>query len=262
MAVCPSPITIDTFQDAWKYIARKRRWSMKKELIRRVSVSLAQMVYFFVFMILALGIFYEMCGPLVRRYMDQLPQVGIWWKQISEPVLAGASSEAMRIVRCAGALYLLPFCAVLPPVILIILLYHPRTPKQTGDIKQDAWQLRGFAKHAQIYAQRKENNTATICAFFMGILMILFVLGLILFAYENPSLRAEVVAQAHQANLRCFLYGAAMFFCYRIMNIPLKLMLKVLHFCYVPAYMVTDTENYYTQVCKQETASADNKGDA
>ena len=99
MAVCPSPITIDTFQDAWKYIARKRRWSMKKELIRRVSVSLAQMVYFFVFMILALGIFYEMCGPLVRRYMDQLPQVGIWWKQISEPVLAGYAYSTL----CRGS---------------------------------------------------------------------------------------------------------------------------------------------------------------
>lgn len=262
MAAYPSPITTDNFQLAWKYIARKRRWSIKKELIRRVSVSLAQIVYFFVFLILALGIFYEMCGPFVRRYMDQIPQVGIWWKQLSEPVLAGASGESVRILRCAGVLYLLPFCAVLPPVILIILLYHPRTPKQTGDIKQDAWQLRSLAKHAQVYAQRKENNTANICAFFAGILMILFVLGAILFAYRNPSLRTEVIAQAHLANLRCFLYGAAIFFCYRIGNIPLQLLLKTLHFCYVPPCMVTDTENYYAQVTKQEPASGEQKGDA
>ncbi len=262
MAACPSPITADNFQTAWKCIAQKRRWSMKKELIRRVSVSIAQILYFFVFLILALGVFYEMGGPLVRRYMDQFEEVGIWWNLISTPVLAGTSGEAMRIVRCVGVLYLLPFCAVLPAVVLILLLYHPRTPKQTGDIQQDAWQLRSLAKHAQVYAQRKENDTAKICSFFMGMVMVLFVLGMMLFAYEDDSLRDEVVAQAHLANLRCFLYGLAIFLCYRIVNLPLKWMLKLLHFCHVPASMVTDAENYHAELGKEESTATQNKGDA
>ena len=254
MANYPSPITQENFQEAWKCIARKRRWSIKKELIRRVCVSIAQLLYFAVFLILALGIFYEMCGPLVRRYMDQFPEVQIWWNQISTPVLAGASSEVERILRCAGTLYLLPFCTVLPLALLIALLYHPRTPKQTGDAQQDAWQLRSLAKHAQVYAQKKENDTAKICSFFMGMIMVLFVLGMMLFAYEDDSLRNEVVAQAHLANLRCFLYGAAMFFCYRIVNLPLKWMLKLLHYCHVPVSMVTDTEAYHAQFTDQAQA--------
>ena len=57
MANYPSPITQENFQEAWKCIARKRRWSIKKELIRRVCVSIAQLLYFAVFLILALGIF-------------------------------------------------------------------------------------------------------------------------------------------------------------------------------------------------------------
>ena len=254
MTKYPTPITQENFQEVWKCIARKRRWSIKKELIRRVCVSIAQLLYFAVFLILALGIFYEMCGPLVRRYMDQFPEVQIWWNQISTPVLAGASSEVERILRCAGALYLLPFCTVLPLALLIALLYHPRTPKQTGDAQQDAWQLRSLAKHAQVYAQKKENDTAKICSFFMGMIMVLFVLGMMLFAYEDESLRNEVVAQAHLANLRCFLYGAAMFFCYRIVNLPLKWMLKLLHYCHVPVSMVTDTEAYHTQFTDQAHA--------
>lgn len=257
-----APITEENFSEAWKWIARKRRWSIKKELIRRVSVSIAQIVYFFLFLILTFGVFYEMGGSFVRIYINQIPQAGIWWNQLSAPILADASTEAMRILRCAGILYLLPFCTVIPPVLLIVLLYHPRTPKQTGDKKQDAWQLRSLAKHAQVYAQKKENNTATTCSFFMGILMCLFVLGLLLFAYANPSMRDQVVAEAHLANLRCFLYGAAMFFCYRIVNIPLVLMLKALHFCHVPASIVTDTETYYNQVNSQEPAATENKGDA
>ena len=257
MAHCPSPITADNFQTAWKWIARKRRWSMKKELIRRVTVSVAQILYFFIFLILALGVFYEMCGPLVRRYMDQFKEVGIWWAKISTPLLSGATSEVMRILRCAGALYLLPFCAAVPAAILIALLYHPRTPKQTGDPVQDAWQLRSLAKHAQVYAQRKENDTAKVSSFFMGMIMVLFVLGLMLFAYKDPSLRGEVIAQAHLANLRCFLYGAAMFICYRIVNLPLKWLLKILHYCHVPASLVTDTEQYHAQFNTHEKTEVD-----
>lgn len=261
MSHCPAPITAENFQTAWKCIARKRRWSMKKELIRRVSVSVSQILYFFVFLILALGVFYEMGGPLVRRFMDQFEEVGIWWHMVSDPVLAGASGEAERILRCAGVLYLLPFCTVLPFAALIALLYHPRTPKQTGDLQQDAWQLRSLAKHAQVYAQRKENDTAKICSFFMGIVMVLFVLGMMLYAYEDDSLRNEVVAQAHLANLRCFLYGVAIFLCYRIVNLPLKWMLKLLHYCHVPKDLVPLTEAYHSslQHAPVTEASADNQ---
>ena len=56
MAAYPSPITAENFKAAWKYIARKQRWSMKKTLIRRLAVMLAQIVYGCVFVIMfALG---------------------------------------------------------------------------------------------------------------------------------------------------------------------------------------------------------------
>ena len=259
MAGCPSPITAENFQAAWKCVARKRRWSVKKELIRRVSVTLAQLVYFFVFVILAIGIFYEMGGPFVRRYMDVLPQVGIWWRQISEPILEGASGEVMRILRCLGIVYLVPFAAALVVAVPIALLYHPLMQKQTGDHKQDARQLRVMAKHAQIYAQKKENNTESICAVFIGVLMVVFVLGLMLFAYNNPSLREQVMMKAHQANWTCFLYGLVLFVCYRLLNVPLKLLLKLLHYCRVPASMVADTEHYHSELCREESAADEAK---
>ena len=56
MAAYPSPLTAENFKAAWKYIARKQRWSMKKSLIRRLAVMLAQIVYGCVFVIMfALG---------------------------------------------------------------------------------------------------------------------------------------------------------------------------------------------------------------
>ena len=262
MAAYSSPITAETFQDAWKYISRKRYWSIKKELIRRIGVTLAQAAYFVVFAILSMGVLYEMCGPLIRSYMDMLPQVGIWWGRIRESILQGASSESARILRCLGIVYLVPFTAALVVAVPIALLYHPLTQKQTGDHKQDARQLRVMVKHAQIYAQKKGNNTESICAVFIGVLMVVFVLGLMLFAYNNPSLREQVMMKAHQANWICFLYGLAIFVCYRILNIPLRILLKALHYCRVPAIMVTDTENYYVQVHREEKNTEDAKEEA
>lgn len=259
MAAYPSPITTENFHKAWNCITRKRRWAIKKELIRRVSVSMAQIVYFFVFLVLTIGALYEMGGPFVRRYMDQLSQIGRWWNQISEPLLADATTETMRLLRCAQLLYLFPFGIVLPPVILIVLFYRPHTPKRTGDIKQDAWQLQGFAKHAQIYARKQENQSGKFYAIFMGVLMALFLLGLMLFARKNWSLSDEI---ANRAGLYCFLYGLALFLCYQIASIPLRIMLKLLHFCYVPASMVTDTKNFYEQIAKEESTPTNNKGDA
>ena len=109
-----APITEENFSEAWKWIARKRRWSIKKELIRRVSVSIAQIVYFFLFLILTFGVFYEMGGSFVRIYINQIPQAGIWWNQLSAPILADASTETMRILRCAGILYCSLFYCTIP----------------------------------------------------------------------------------------------------------------------------------------------------
>ena len=66
-----------------------------------------------------------------------------------------------------------------------------------------------------------------------------------------------MITQAHLANLRCFGYGLAMFLLYRIINLPLKFLLKLLHFCHVPASLVTDTEQYYAQFITQEKTEVD-----
>ena len=262
MAACPSPITADNFQTAWKAIARKRRWSIKKELIRRISVTVAQIIYFFIFLFLALGVFYEMTGELSRYFMDQVPEWGIYWNKACEFFFAGTTGEFGRILRCVLALYLVPFGVILPFVVLIVLFYHPGTPKRTGDLKQDAWQLRSLAKHAQVYADKKENMTGNICAVFMGVIVAVFVIGMALFAWTYPALRDELTAEAYKLNWVSFLYGAAMFFLYRIINIPLKLMLVPLHYCRVPASMVEDTEKFHAQVSAGEIDMTFAKGDA
>lgn len=248
MVTFPQPITAENFSAVWTYTARKRRWSIKRELIRRMTVTLAQVIFFSVFLILAFGIFYEMGGGLVRSFIDQIPDLGRLWDRFYDLVFDNTATELQRLLRCAGLLYLVPFGTVFPLSLLVLLLYYPRTPKLTGDAQKDAWQLNAMAKHVEVYSKKKDNNTHGICSAFMGMFMIVFVLGLLLFAYTKPELHEQVIATAHQANIRCFLYGLAMFVCYRIINLPLQWLLYLLHFTHIPKNLLQETGNYYSGI--------------
>ena len=262
MAACPSPITAENFQSAWKYITRRYRRTLKKELARRISTVLAQTVYFLIFLVLMLGIFYEMSMPLVRAYMNNFPIQWNWWNQLSTLFQENVSSESYRILCCVGALCLVPFVITIPPVILIVLLYHPRGPKQTGDVMQDARKLHETAQRTQVAAWTMSGRAAKIFMFFAGATIVWFILGFMLYYYPDISLRDSAIGYVNQTTFRCILYGVAMIVGYRILNIPLKLLLNGFYFQRVPASMVTDAKDYSDEVSRQEAAAAENEADA
>ena len=121
MAAYPSPITAENFKAAWKYIARKQRWTMKKSLFRRLAVMLAQIVYGCVFVIMfALG---ELSGS------EQGPM---------HAVLYGAG-----VVLCYHAVNL--------PLRLLKALYFCYIPKtMTADAERYHAQLKSSAPENRI----------------------------------------------------------------------------------------------------------------
>lgn len=256
MSSVPSAITADNFHKIWRYTARKQYWSKKKAAIRSISVPLGQLLYFFVFVVFAYGAACSMIPGMVHRYIQEIPDLVSLWTDFEAAFFASATTEGQRMVRTAAALYLAPFAAAAVPALLVILLYHPRMPKQTGNPAQDARELWITAKHAQVYAQRKESNTVNICAAFAGMLIAVAVLGYLLYGLTNPSLRQQVIAEAHTANLRLFLYALALFFSYKILNLPLYFLLKLLHYCYIPKNLVPVTEEYYRSL---QTSSAESE---
>ena len=262
MAACPSPITAENFQSAWNYITRRYRRSVKKELARRVSTVLAQAAYFVIFLVLILGIFYEMSVPLVRAYMNHFPIQWNWWNQISGLFQENVPGEIYRILCCVGALCLVPFVITIPLAILIGLLYHPRRPKQTGDIQQDARLLHDTARRAQVAAWKMSSRVTKIFLFFAVATIVWFILGFMLYYYPDISLRDSAIIQVNQAVFRCILYGAGMIIGYRILNILLQILLNGFYFHRVPASMVTDAKDYYDEISRQEAAAAENKADA
>ena len=245
MSACPSPITDETFPQAWRCIARKRYWAKKKWVIRSICVPVSQLLYFSAFVILAYGAAYSMTPDSVKRLIEKVPELVRLWEKFAAILLAPAQTELQRILCCAVFLILVPFAVSLPLALAVLLFYHPRTPKSTGSPAQDSWELRVMSKHAQAYAQRKEGIMASICGVFAGLLILLAVFGLVLYWMKTPSLHHQIRNNPFAVAWMLFLCGAGAFAAYKLLNLPLVLLLKLLHFCRVPQQLMDDAEDYY-----------------
>ena len=245
MSACPSPITVETFPQAWRFIARKRYWAKKKWVIRSICVPVSQLLYFSAFVILAYGAAYSMTPDYVKRLIEKVPELVRLWEKFAAILLAPAQTELQRILCCAVFLILVPFAVSLPLALAVLLFYHPRTPKSTGSPAQDSWELRVMSKHAQAYAQRKEGIMASICGVFAGLLILLAVFGLVLYWMKTPSLHHQIRNNPFAVAWMLFLCGAGAFAAYKLLNLPLVLLLKLLHFCRVPQQLMDDAEDYY-----------------
>ena len=127
---------------------------------------------------------------------------------------------------------------------------------------QDARKLHETAQRTQVAAWKISGRAAKIFRFFAGATVVWFVLGFMLYYYPDISLRDSAIVYVNQTTFRCILYGVAMIVGYRILNIPLKLLLNGFYFHRVPASMVTDAKDYSDEVSRQEAAAAENKADA
>ncbi len=245
MAVHPTPITNENFQSAWKRIARKQRWAMKKALIRRTAVALAQLVFGCVFTVLAAGVIYKTGGALTKSFLSQMPQLMNWCARISGAVLEGAPEGSAWIVRCVLLLCVVPFGVALVAAVPVVVLYHPIVPKQTGAMREDAWQLWSMAKRAREYSQKGGNDIAVIFAVLLGMFTVLFTLG-------DKSGGEITPAQG-------VLHGAKVIIGYQIVNLPLRLLLMPLHFCHVPKSLVEAARQYYALGTQSQPAQVDNQ---
>ena len=245
MSTCPSPITAETFPQAWRCIARKRYWAKKKWVIRSICVPVSQLLYFFAFVILAYGAAYSMTPDYIKSLIAKVPELILLWEKFAAILLAPAQTELQRILCCGVFLILFPFAASLPLALAVVLFYHPRKPKSTGNPAQDSWELWVMSKHAQAYAHRKEGMMANICGVFAGLLILLAVFGLVLYWMKTPSYHYQIRNNSFAVAWMLFLCGAGAFAAYKLLNLPLMLLLKLLHFCRVSQQLMDDAEAYY-----------------
>lgn len=243
-----TPVTRENFSEYWQRAASLRRGAMRRSLIRKAVDLLVQIVFYLVFMVLALGAFYEMGGALIRDYVEQVPEAAALWNAVADGLFVGAEGEGQRILRCAMLLYIPPVVLSLVIFLLVYLFYHPITPKRTMDEKQDAWQLQAMAIHVKAYAARKGGKSEFFFAMFVGVTMAALVLGLMLYANARPELHAQAQQAARDANILCLKYGLILYGCYRILYLPLKCFLWLLLRTRIPEELIRSTEAYHAQL--------------
>lgn len=258
MATYTSPITTENLPQAWSLAAGKYYWAKKKHAIRNATVSVSQILYYFTFSILVYGVVYTMVDPLVTKYVSRLPTLVQWWEAFYALWYASAETEAQRLIQTALFLYGVPFVPSLVIAVLIAMLYHPILPKKSEDPVINSESLRTMAKHAQVFSQRKDPHTLGMCSVFLAIPLGILFYGLILFCMEQPSLNQAIVAQGTRIPLWILGLVIASLVAYRVINLPLWLILKLMSFCHVPKNLAADAEQYYLEMHQKPAGPAAN----
>lgn len=251
MLFVPPVVSEENFHNAWNYAVRKHYWAKKAALVRRVTAPLAQFLFFWGFMILVYGAALNMVHPTVTAFLSAEPGVVALWDKFAAIVFASAETEAQRLMACAGVLYALPFAVVLPVALGIFLFYHPLPQKRTGDKAQDAFALRSMTKHAQLYAKQKEPKMLLTCRVFAGVLIGILFFGFIVYCMNDPEMKQIIIDQRTKVAVPTLILTLGTILSYRVVNLPLLLMLKLIAISYVPKKFVEDTENYHISLSKE-----------
>ena len=230
MLFTPPAVSWENFPNAWRYAARKHYWAKKPALVRRFTAPLAQFLFFWGFMILVYGAALTMVHPTVTAFLSAEPGIVALWDKFSALLFASAETEAPRLLSCAGLLYLLPFAAVLPIALAIFLFYLGLPEKRTGEPAQDAFALRSMAKHAQIYSKQKEPKMLLTCRIFAGVLIGILFFCYMIYCLYVPEMKQLIVDQATKAPVRILILTFAVILSYRIVNLPLLALLRLIGF--------------------------------
>lgn len=251
MLFAPPVVSEENFQNAWRYAKRKHYWAKKTALVRRITAPLAQFLFFWGFMILVYGAALNMVHPTVTAFLSAEPGIVALWDKFAAIVFASAETEAQRLMACAGVLYALPFAVILPIALAIFLFYHPLPQKQTGDKAQDAFTLRSMAKHAQVYAKQQEPKMLLTCRVFAGVFIGIAFFGYMIYCLNVPEMKQIIIDQRTKAPTRILILTFAAILSYRIVNLPLLLLLRLIAISYVPKKFVEDTEAYHISLSKE-----------
>lgn len=251
MLFTPPVVSDENFQNAWRYAAGKQYWAKKTALVRRITAPLAQFLFFWGFMILVYGAALTMVHPTVTAFLSAEPGIPALWNQFAELLFASAQTEVQRLQACAVLLYGLPLAVTLPIALAICLFYHPLPRKPTGEKAQDAFALRSMAKQAQFHARQKEPKMLLTCRVFAGCLIGMLFFGYIIYCLNVPGMKQLIVGQATRVPIHILVLTFVTILSYRIINLPLLLLLKLLGICYVPKKFVEDTENYHIRLSQQ-----------
>lgn len=244
MAGFSSPITRDNFPSAWRYVTRKYRWAKKKSKMRSIGLTMGQVLYFPGFLILMLGAVCTLTPRSVTSFVEKAPFLVRFWNRVSGIVFAGADTAGVQLLRLAFLVYGIPLAVFLIISLIILLAYHPRAIKLSGNHRKDAEALWSMARHAQNMARENEKDINGPLAIFTGIAAAAGAVAVIIYWITDPVGKELAAQQRLSTNLKLFALALILIFSYNIINLPLAVVMKLICGCSVPKRLSSAAEIY------------------
>ena len=248
-----SPITDANFLEAWDYGSRKCREAKKKRAIRKIVIPVSQVLFFLCFLVVTYGIAYDGFPELVRSFLNKIPYSAEIWQQISVPLLDSAQGYGQQLLRLGIFVYGLPLAVTLVLWLLVVLIYHPRTPALSNDKDLYSRDLFVVSQQAYQYRTPKYISSLPFLSLFFAIILIGSCVAFMLYYKNHPAVYEVLQWGMAQASfyfvMGCFLA----FLAYLLFNLPLRLVVSLLYTCKVPKFFIEDAVHYHWQKTKGGT---------
>lgn len=242
-----SPITDSNFLEAWDYGSRKCRQAKKKRVIRKLVVPVSQVLFFLCFLVVTYGIAYDGFPELVRSFLNKIPYSAEIWQQISGPLLDSAQGYGQQLLHLACFVYGIPLAVTLVVWLLVVLLYHPRTPALSTDKDLYSRDLFVVSQQAYQYRTPKYIGSLPFLSLLFAIILIGSCVAFMMYYKNHPAVYAALQWGMAQASfyfvMGCFL----VFLAYLLLNLPLRLVVSLLYTCKIPKFFIDDAEHYHWQ---------------
>lgn len=255
MATFPTPITNESFPRAWRFVSRKYRWALKKKALKKYALPIGQLLFFPAFWIAALGTVCSYAPPTVKAIVSRVPVLTQIWQKVTEVLPSAAGSVTQQIISLCCLLYLIPLAAYCLVALVILLVYHPKTPSLSGSASKDAETLWTMSRHAQLNAWHRERDIAGSLALITGILAVAAICcGIFLVAI--PAGIPVFAGVPLTENLHFFVLALILIFSYGLLNLPLSLLLRAFSRCHVSQELASTAEVYCRSVRRAAPADS------
>ena len=233
----PTPITAETFPQAWEYTVEKLRKSKVSRIAGNLIIPVGNVLFLACSVVLSFGLLYTKGGFALSSFLGSIPYLPQIWNQYESLLQLKEASDGVQ-----WAVYLLGgyLAAFLPCVILsglVHLIYRPKAPAMPNETDaKNAVHLRSIALSARSNSL-KNHGSPTVCIMLYFVIMFA---GLAVYVLGNPGNINTGVDP-----LSILIYTMIMFVAYGLINYILQLMLRPLYYCKVSKELIGDTHRYF-----------------
>lgn len=245
MSAYTPPVTRENLPQVFQYSKRKYYWAKKKSIIRSAAITVGQVLFFCSFLVLAYGIVYDLSSGLMRSFLDKVPSIAHAWQQLSAILLPADAGLARQLLNLFLFLYGIPTVAALIPAAIIILCYHPKTPRMSQDPREQSKDLQNLSQSVFHCLEKKKNSVFSFCALFFGLIIVGFFICFAFYFKNDPTLQAQLQSHFAQTCLYMILAWAGVFLAYWLLNLPLRGILSLLYHCHIPKTYYQDMDAFY-----------------